>query len=178
MAKKQNTDLKLSIVKKQADELKETAQYELEDGHTITFSPLFGDLQIEVMLEELQQHHITMKDKGIELSEKMNLYFINLLIIKHFTHFKSDMPNELLAVGKKVGLLDWLNHFADTGLMKIIMDEVFVAKEVRKVYDKLTEFLGTTLLLNELSEMTQRKVDNMRFKHSDAISKIENNVVQ
>jgi hypothetical protein len=178
MAKKQSTDLKLIDIKKQSEQLHETAQYELEDGHTITFSPLFGDLQIENMLEELQQHYITMKDKGIELSEKMNLYFINLLIIKHFTHFSKDMPSELLAVGKKAGLLDWLNHFADTGLMKTIMDEVFLPDQIMRVYDKLTEFVGTSLLLNELSEKTQRNLDVLRLKHSNAISKLETDTAQ
>lgn len=173
-----NKDLKLIDIKKKAKEMHKQEIYELNDGSTITFYPIFPELEIENLLESLQQHYITMKDKGIELSEKMNLYFINLLIIKHFTHFSKDMPNELLAVGKKAGLLDWLNHFADTGLMKTIIDEVFVPSQIMRVYDKLTEFVGTSLLINELGDKTQKHLANMRLKHGDSITKLESNIVQ
>lgn len=175
MAKK-NTDLKLTDVLKQSKSLQETAQYELPDGNTITFSPLFGDLEIESLIEQLHQHYMTMNKEGIELSEKMNLYFINLLIIKQFTHFSKDMPNELLAIGKKAGLLDWLNHFSNTGLMKIIMSQVFLPDQIMKVYDKLTEYVGNSLLINELSQKTQTQLEDMRIKHRNTIG--DKNVVQ
>jgi len=172
MAKK-NTDLKLSQIKKQAKQLHIQEKYELEDGSTITFYPIFPELKIEGMLEELQRHTNTLHEKDVTLSDKMNLYFINLMMIKYFTHLGEQMPNHVLPEGKEAGLLDWLEHFADTGLMKTIMDEVFMKDQVMKVYDKLTEFLGSAMLLEELGEKTQQHFKNMKLKNQDVFNKLE-----
>lgn len=172
MAKK-NTDLKLTAIKKQAKKAHTTEKYELEDGSTITFYPVFPELKVETMLEELQRHTITLNEKGVSLSDKMNLYFINLMIIKYFTHLGEQMPNHVLTEGKEAGLLDWLEHFADTGLMKIIMEEVFMKDQVAKVYDKLTEFLGASMLLEELGEKTQQHFKNLKLKNADVFNKLE-----
>jgi hypothetical protein len=173
MTKKKDTNLKLSAVKSQAKKAHLQEKYELEDGSTISFFPIFPELEIESMLEELQRHMITLKEKDITLSDKMNMYLISLMTIKYFTHFKNDMPDHLFTEGKEAGLLDWLNHFADTGLMKTIMEEVFLKNQVAKIYDKLTEFLGATMLLEELSDKTQQHFQNMKIKHSDAFDKVE-----
>jgi hypothetical protein len=178
MAKQKNTNLKLSEIKSAAKKAHQKEVYELENGKTITFYPLFPDLMIDSLLEELQKHMVTLKEKEINLSEKMTLMFINLMIIKHFTHFKSDMPDTVLGDGKNPGLLDWLEHFADTGLMKTIMDEVFMQDQVMKVYDKLTEFLGTTMLLDELGEKTIKHFENLKLKNADLIRDFDNKIVQ
>lgn len=172
MAKK-NTDLKLTAIKKQAKKAHQTEKYELEDGSTITFYPIFPELKIETMLEELQRHTITLNEKDVILSDKMNLYFINLHMIKFFTHLGEQMPDHVFTEGKEAGLLDWLEHFADTGLMKVIMEEVFLKEQVAKVYDKLTEFLGASLLLEELGEKTQHHFKNMKLKNADIFNKLE-----
>lgn len=171
--KKKNTELTLAAVKKQAKEAYEQDSYELDNGSTIKYYVRFPDLKVEDMYEELQKHYIEMKKEDINLSDKMNLYFINLLMIKHFTHFKKDMPDELLGKGTKAGLLDYLNHFADTGLMKTIMDEVFVPDQVKKVYEKMTDILGASRLLQEMESSVQKKYTDMKIKH-----KLEDKVVK
>lgn len=172
MAKK-NQKLTLAQVKKEAKKLHQTEEHELKNGSTITFYPLFPETEIEKLLEELQKHFLAMKEKNIELTEKMNLIFIQLLIIKYFTHLKSDMPDHLFTEGKQAGLLDWLQHFADTGLMKEIIEDVFLKDQVGKVFDKLTEFLGHSMLLEELGEKTQEHFKRLRTKHADTFEKLE-----
>lgn len=163
--KKKNTELTLAAVKKQAKEAYEQDSYELDNGSTIKYYVTFPELMIEDLYEELQKHYIQMKEEGIELSEKMTLYFINLMMIKYFTHFKTTMPNELRGKGAKAGLLDYLNHFADTGLMKTIMDEVFSPDQVKRVYEKMTDILGASKLLQELESGVQKKYTEMKIKH-------------
>ena len=170
--KKKNTELTLASVKKQAKKAHEQESYELENGSTIKFYVTFPDLRIENMYEELQKHYIEMKRKNIDLSDKMNLYFINLMMIKYFTHFEKDMPDELLGVGTKAGLLDYLNHFADTGLMKTIMDDIFLPEQVKKVYGKMTDILGASKLLQEMESSVQKKYTDMKVRH-----KLEDKVV-
>jgi hypothetical protein len=177
MAKK-STELKLSDIKKTAKSMHEMEPYELEDGKTITFYPLFPELMIEQMLEEIQKHYITLHENEIEFSEKMNLYFINLMMIKYFTHFKKDMPDNLFAEGKKAGLLDWLNHFADTGLLKTIMDEVFMKDQVMKVHDKIAEFIGASQLLEELGVKAQKKFEDLKLKNADVFEQLNKMNVQ
>lgn len=172
MAKK-NTDLKLTAIKKQAKKAHTMEKYELEDGSTITFYSIFPELLIEEMLEELQKHMQTLNNKDVSLSDKMNLYFINLMTIKYFTHFKNDMPDHVFTEGKKAGLLDWLEHFADTGLMKIIIEDVFMKDQVMKVYDKIAEYLGSFMLLEELTEKTQQHFQNLKLKNKDVFNKVE-----
>jgi len=169
-----NKDLKLSKVKSLAKKAHTKEKYELEDGSTITFYPVFPDLLIEEMLEELQAHMKVLNEKEINLSEKMNLYLINIMVIKYFTHFKKDMPNAILGEDNEAGLLDWLNHFADTGLMKIIMEEVFLKDQVIKVFDKITEFIGSTMFLEELGEKTQEHVQRLKLQNADVFSKLNN----
>jgi hypothetical protein len=173
MAKK-NTDLKLNQIKKKAKEVHTKEKYPLDDGSTITFYPIFPDLMIEEMLEELQTHMKVLNEKEIKLSEKMNLYLINIMMIKYFTHFKADMPDTILGEDKESGLLDWLNHFADTGLMKIIIEEVFLKDQVTKVFDKLTEFIGSTMFLEELGKKTQEHVQKLKLQNAEVFSKLNN----
>lgn len=172
MARKKNTDLKLTDIRKQAKKAHTTEKYELEDGSTITFYPIFPELLIEEMLEELQKHMKALTDKDVTLSEKMNLYFINLMTIKYFTHFKNDMPDHVFTEDKEAGLMDWLEHFADTGLMKIIIEDVFMKDQVMKVYDKITEYLGSFMLLEELTEKTQQHFQNLKLKNKEIFEKI------
>ena len=177
--KETNKNLTLSAVTKQAKSTHEKNVYELDNGSTITHYITFPDLLIESMLEELQKHYLTIKEKDIELSEKMNLYFINLLIIKHFTHFKDSMTDTLLGEENEVGLLDYLNYFADTGLMKTIMEDVFLPSQVNKVYEKMTDIIGASKLLDELGVKAEQKFQNLKIKNREILGQFddENNNV-
>jgi hypothetical protein len=164
--KKKNTEMTLAAVKKQAKAIHEQETYDLEDGSTIKFYPTFPELMIESLFEELQGHYVEIKEKEIEFTDKRLLNLINLLTIKHFTHFKKSMPDKLLGEGTKAGLLDYLEHFADTGLMKTIIEDVFNSDQIKKVHEKMTEIMGASKLIQELETGTQTKYEQMKYKHN------------
>jgi hypothetical protein len=176
MAKKKNTELKLSEIKKQAKTSHQKEVFERKDGSTITFYPVFPDLLIEEMLEEMQNHYKIMQEKKIKLNEKMNLYFIYLMMIKHFTHFKKSMTNNLISSGKSASLLDYLDHFADTGLLKEIIEDVFMKDQVMKVFDKVTDLTANSLFISQLENETIEKLQKVTYENKDIYKKLKNKV--
>ena len=174
----QSTDLKLSAVKSQAEAMFEQESHEMKDGSTITFYPIFPDLLIEEMMEEVQKHYVELNEKNVVLNEKMTIYFIQIMAIKYFTHFKSQMPNTALGENNDPGMLDYLNHFANTGLLKTIIEEVFMKDQIQKVYGKLTDIISTSQLGNKLEKEVQKKFDSLNLKNKDVfeqISKMDKN---
>ena len=164
---KQSTDIKLKDIAKRAKKMYEQESYEFEDGTTLTFFVEFPKSLIEDMYEELQKHLITITEKNIELNDKDTLYFLYTMTIKHFTHLKKEMPDEVLGEGKNPGLLDYMKHFADTGLMKTIIDDVFLASEIHKVLSKLTDLTSIDQIIRDLEVQTKDKVKNMKLKNKD-----------
>ena len=170
----QSTDLKLSAVKSQAEAMFEQESHEMKDGSTITFYPIFPDLLIEEMMEEVQKHYIELNEKNVVLNQKMTIYFIKIMAIKYFTHFKSQMPNTALGEGSNPGMLDYLKHFANTGLLKTITEEVFMIDQMQKVYEKMTDNISTAQLSNKLEQEVNKKVETLNFKTKDVFEQIKN----
>lgn len=170
----QSTDLKLSVIKSQAEAMFEQESYEMEDGSTITFYPIFPDLLIEEMMEEVQKHYIELNEKNVVLNEKMTIYFIQIMAIKYFTHFKSQMPNTALGEDNNPGMLDYLKHFANTGLLKTIIEEVFMIDQIQKVYGKMTDNISTSQLSNKLENEVNKKVASLNFKTKGVFEQINN----
>ena len=174
MAAKKN--LTLSSVKAKSKKVDKMEKYEIEEGEyageTIFFFPIFSETKIEELLMEFQGLIKEAQDKELELSEQLNIHLLQLLTIKHFTHFKKDMPSVLVGQGKKEGLLDWLEHFRKTGLYNLIIAEVFLQSEVKKVFDALTSVIGSSLLLQDLENDIARKSEQMRTKYSKEIEKV------
>ena len=168
----QATDLKLSVIKSQAEAMFEQESYELKDGSTITFYPIFPELLIEDMLEELQKHYVEMNEKGVNLSQKMTIYFIQLMTIKHFTHLGKSMPDTFLGENEQPGLFDYLNYLANTGLLKTIVEEVFMKEQMQKVYGKLTDIISTSQLNNRLEQEVQKKFETLNLKNKDVFEQI------
>lgn len=172
MTESQNNELKLSSIVKQAKQAHETESFELPSGESITFYPIFPDLMVEDLTEELQHHYRAMDQKGIVLNEKMTLYFIQLMAIKHFTHFKSQMPNEILGVDDTPGLLDYMNHFADTGLLKTLVEDMFMKEQLQKIYGKLTDVISTFQLSQQMEADIKKKYETLQFKNKGVFEEI------
>ena len=172
-------DLTLSKVKATAKKIDKMEKYEIEEGEyagaTISFYPIFSETKIEEVLLEFQSLQKEALDKKLELSEEMNVHLLQFLTIKHFTHFKKDMPSTLLGQGKNAaGLLDWMESFRSTGLYNLILTEVFLQSELKKVFDALSDFLGATLLLHDIEKSVQLKSARLKDKYSkeiDAVNK-------
>jgi hypothetical protein len=179
-------NLSLTKIKQVSKQVTETRTHIIEEGlykgEQITFSPIFNDKAIEELLNEYGQLLIEADDKEIELSQQLQTNLIYMLIIKHFTHFKKDIPSTLLSKGKTAGVLDTLDHFHKTGLLSECLNVMFLPAEVSKVFSKMTDFAATGLLSIELDNKTMEKFEQMKLKHAEAFEQldkinVENNIV-
>lgn len=176
MTGKKNTDLKLTQVKKVSKKLNETEQFPIESGEykgsTITFYPHFSQTKINKLLEEFQSIQKEVKEHDLSVSEQTQIGMLQLLIIKHFTHFKNDMPSTLLSTDKNDNLLFWLEKFNETGLLTILMDEMFLPAEIQKVFKNLTDFISKSIVHIDLENEINRKVENLKFKNKEVFDQI------
>jgi aminoglycoside phosphotransferase family enzyme len=181
-----NKNLTLAKVKKISKQLDEKETHIIEEGHykgeQITFSPLFNDKVIEELLTEFGQILNEADEKEIKLSQQMQIYLIYMMTIKHFTHFKKDIPSTLLSKGKTTGLLDTLDHFHKTGLLTECLSTMFLPSEVNKIFSKMTDFAATGLLSMELDKKMVEKFEQMKLQNASAFEQldkinVENNIV-
>jgi aminoglycoside phosphotransferase family enzyme len=186
MAKTKQNNLTLAKVKQVSKQVSETRTHIIEEGlykgEQITFTPLFNDKTIEELLTEFGHLMNEADQKEIELSQQMQIYLIHMLSIKHFTHFKKDIPATLLSKGKTVGILDTLDHFHKTGLLTECLNTMFLPAEVNKLFSKMTEFAATGLLSMELDKKMVEKFEELKLKNASAFEQldkinVENNIV-
>jgi hypothetical protein len=182
-----STKLKLSDIKKASNEIIKTRQHTIESGNyidqTITFQPIFDDVAIEELLTEYGQLINEAEKKEIKLSQQMQLYLLEFLIIKYFTHFKSYIPSSLLGTDGKEGILDWLDHFRKTGLMKECLEVMFIRDQVQKVFNQMTDFAAKGLLAMNLNEEMMKKLQELQIQNDDIYKqldslKLENPIVE
>lgn len=187
MAKAKQNNLTLATVKKVSKQMDQTRVHIIENGQyigeQITFSPIFNDIGIEELLTEFGQLINEAEKHEIKLSQNMQLYLIYILTIKHFTHFKKDIPNHLLTKDKSAGVLDILEHFRKTELLRECIDVMFLPQEVSKVLSRMTDVAATGLLAMNLNEEMMKKLQDLREKNNEVFKKldelnVENNVIQ
>jgi hypothetical protein len=169
---KKNTDLKISEIRKKSKQYDRTEQVEIPhgeyEGQTITFYPLFSDKKVEELFEDYSKYSEQLNKKEIKLSESNTMNLIYMLAIKKFTHFGQYIPDRLFANDKKnEGILDWLNHFANTGLIKAIMEDIFIQTEVIKLHEKIIDILGRSILTDNLMADAQERASQLEIKNRD-----------
>jgi hypothetical protein len=160
-------ELKLSTINKKAKEANQRLIHEFEDGEKLTFYPIFPTTKIKELLDDYRELLTEAKENDIDLSEKMIFELIHLLCVKHFTHLGKQI---------KPGLsnhLSFLKALDDAEYYKPIMEEVFMAKEIQKVYSHVTDILGTHQLIQKLSEQAQLKFESLQIKNKEAFAQLE-----
>lgn len=179
MAKKQN--LKLTTIKKVSKQFDETETYTIKSNHykgeQVTFYPLFSDSVIDELFTEYQQLFLEAKEKEFELSQDMVLNLLHFLAIKHFTHFKNDIPSVLIN-NSKDGILEWIKHFTKTGLYKELLEEMFEPQEIFKLTDRLTDFLAASRVHTELENEAQKKYRNLKLKNQFVFDQLQNSKIE
>lgn len=173
MAKKQNTEIKFTEIKSLAEQNNQTEVFEFENGSTLTFYPVFPDNLIEKMFEEISNIFAKeeQKKKGkIELNENMIHKYVIYMLIKHFTHLKSQLKASTL-----IGQLNELNSIVDSGYYQIIANEVFDQKEIYKVFDRMAEISGRFMFLKRLDEKMHNEVSKLELKNRDVFANLNIN---
>ena len=170
-------NLSLATVKQKSKLMDQTQVHVIENGlyqgEQITFTVLFNDKSIEELLTEFGQLLNEANEKKIEVSQQMQIHLLYILIIKHFTHFKKDIPSILLGKGKSAGMLDTLDHFHKTGLLNECISSMFLPAEVNKVFNKLTDVAATSLLAMDLNEEMMKKMEQMKIKNKEVFEQLE-----
>jgi hypothetical protein len=158
--------LTMGAVKKQYKKAHEKEDYELKDGLNLTFSPIFPHGEIEKLLEHMASQYKYAEEKGIEISEKFMFDYVNFLCIKFFTHLSKDISDVL---EEQIQQMEWL---VDTGYFKEIVEDVFMTKEISKVFDKAVEISSKFAFLEKLTQQMQETVQNMELKNRNVIEQL------
>lgn len=167
-----NTNLKFSEVKKKAKQSKQTEQYTLSTGETITFSPTFAYTEIEKMFENIQKSLATIPE-GTEDSPKAFQNFILFHVIKHFTHFKKDLKANTYA-----GQIDELEAIIDTevegkSLFQLLVNDIFLQSEIQKVFDAIAQLLASSKYVETLDEKVKEYFNKIELQNKDVLFKFK-----
>lgn len=170
-------NLSMSKIKKVSKLVDETEQHIIENGkykgEQITFNPLFNNIKIEEILMEFGNLMVEAEEQGIEIPENMQVYFMQMLIIRHFTHFKNDIPTKLIGDGNTIGFLDALEHFRKTELFDECFINMFSNAEVRKVFDKVTNFNANGLLAIDINNKIEEKYSKLKLQNRDIFEQLD-----
>lgn len=166
MAKKASTDIKFTEIKKKAKQANAKETYEFEDGSTLSFYPTFPPSMIESMFEEVQS---ILKPFGddLDMSEKDLDNYIKYMMIKHFTHLKSQLKADNLAEQ-----INEMNSIIDSGYFDVILNEVFIPSEMYKVYDQAAKFSAQFLFLQNMTDKMHDEVAKLELKNADVFKNI------
>lgn len=169
-----NTNLKFSDVKKKAKQSKQTEQYTLSSGETITFYPTFAYTEIEKMFEHIQKSLATIPE-GVEDTPKRFQNFIYYHIIKNFTHFSKDLKATTYA-----GQIDELEAIIDTevegkSLFSLLIEDIFVQSEIQKVFDTIATLLASSQFVDSLDDKIKAQFNKLELMNKDILFKLNGN---
>lgn len=165
-----NTNLKFTDIKKKVKESKQTEQYTLQSGETITFSPIFTYTEIDKMFEHIQESLATIPE-GVEDSPKVFQNFILFHIIKHFTNFKKD-----LKANTYVGQLEELEFIIDMevegkSLFSLIVEDIFSQQEINKVFDTLGTLIASSKYIDTLDSKFKEQFEKLELQNKEVLFK-------
>lgn len=143
--------------------------WDAETNTIIKYYDEFDKNKIEELLVELYQ--------DIEYAENENLSFFHddanmmkytsLLIIKHFTHLKKSIPEEL---DKKI---QYMKEMIGIGLVELMFDELFLEEEVQQVFEKIVETATLAERVTQEMSRSQEKLDDF-LANSENLSQLAN----
>jgi hypothetical protein len=179
---KQNMDIKFSTIKQKAKQSHQKEKYELEDGSTITFYPIFPPTLIEKMFKEIQTIFQTKDEEIKTLSEDAMMKYVLFMCIKHFTHLKSQLKGStyLEQIDEMTSIIDTMVENGRIDLFSLIVNEIFPQKEIHKVFDKLSQFSANFLFLENMNQKMHDEVGKLELQNKDILLGLnkENNSIK
>lgn len=156
-------------IKKDAKQNNSTETYEFNDTDKVTFYPIFPQRKINELMEELRSDFLYAAKHEIELEdEKIQIPYILFLCIKHFTHLKSSISDNL---EEKIVQME---SFMDTDFFKEIINDVFDPKELNKVFDSLGDVLGQGKFIERIESKAQQSLQDLEIKNKDMFNVLSN----
>lgn len=174
--KQPKSTLTLGKINKEDKQYNQMELFEFSNGETVKFHVTFRPSTIEDLFYEFQQLQSELAESDQEISDKLTIHLINVLIIKYFTDLRKDFKDET-AVQK----IARANAIIDSIYYKEMMEEMFLKEEIHKVYDKATDIVSSFLFMDKLNGMVQKKVETLDLQSRDILfpnTKVENTDVQ
>ena len=167
-------ELTFTQVKKEAKENNKTEKFPLNDATHLTYNPIFSYTKLQFMFTCIQQ--VLPKD-DTEITDQVLQNFILFHTIKNFTHlgkqFKAtDFSGQLAEMN---ALID--TEFDGKSLFKLIIDEVFLPEEIKKVFNMLYEALANTELVKRLTEKSLLQLSVLDIENKEILQNLNPDLV-
>ena len=174
MARKASKDLKFTQVKKESKLVHHKETHEFDNGTSITFNPVFAKTEIQKLFENLQKTLVTVPEE-IEINDKLMEKLVMFHIIRQFTHFKNDLKEDdfVTQLGQLESLIDM--EVEGRSLFSFIMDDLFDAEQVMKVFDGLSEVVGASMYLTKFNEQAQQHFEKLDIKNRKVFENLKLN---
>lgn len=154
-------NITFASVKRTAKEANKLENYDLSDTERIRFYPIFPEGKIKELTEELTLVITQAGDEGIELNDDQFQNHVLFLCIKHFTHLKKELANDY-----QTQVLQ-MEQLVDAGIFRIIVDDIFMPKELQKVMNYIGDHIGTTDFISMISDSAESKMEELRIRHQE-----------
>lgn len=160
-------DIGITHIRDLAKEYSKMEVFEIDDERQVQFYPVFTDDKIDELITEMQGLIKQAEDQKIELKDSDVENMLLLLCVKHFTHLKNRINDQLdyqLALYK-----DMLK----SGLFKIIIQDVFPPVELHKVFVAFGELVGANMYLETIEETAQNYAQHLSFRNESVLFDLE-----
>lgn len=162
------TQLTFQKLKQKNKKYHEMETFELHDGETVEFYPLFSGRKIQALLKDYGQLMEQAQEKGLLLTEELQFQFLNFMCIKHFTNLKQYVPDE---IEKQVQFMELL---IDEGYFEEILNECFSVEEVYRVLDEASKLVATYQSMENLGKLVQDHVEKLDLKNKQIFENVMN----
>lgn len=155
---------KLINLAKEKEELKkysEVVTYDLDENTHITFTPFFSNTEISKMVQTMA------KVKLEKLPDTMTFDFILFHAIKHFTILGNQLKSTTLK-GQLAELETIIDlEFNGVSLFKIIVEEMFLPDQIKKVQDFLFNKMAETELTKRMVQQSVQTLQDVGIDNDE-----------
>ena len=150
--------IKLKDIESQFNKTNKYSEHYLDDGRVIKYYRIFSEKRLDNLMKEYVIVSAS-EDKIVKefFADNENFFKYALFLgIKHFTHFRSEIPEDF---EKQTVILEW---FIDTGLFKTIFEDVFDPEQVEKIFKRVVDVV-------QIGEKIQKQDLEIKDKMAEAI---------
>lgn len=164
---KQSKELNFMDIKKEYSKYDEVIEYQLDEDTHLTFRPYFKNTELQEMVKKMNNVEIE------KLPNELVRPFMLFHVIKTFTGLSEQLKGESLSeqLHEMSVLID--TNFEGRSLFKIIVEDMFVPEEIKKVDDLLYEGLAIANKLQDLAENSLLELEKLKLAQSEILNEGE-----
>lgn len=167
MADKKLRDVGITHIRELAKEYEKMEVFELDDERQVQFYPVFTDDKVDELLREMKGLIEQAMAKNIELEDHDVENMLLFLCVKHFTHLKNKINDQL---DYQLALYQ---DMVKSGLFKTIVNDVFSPVELHKVFIAYGELLGSNMYLETVEKTAHEYAQQLEFKNKSLMEELK-----